>query len=195
MKKRTLLFICALAAVSAALAGPSSKRIKKMENKKRLETAVLAGGCFWGMEEILRAVPGVAETRVGYAGGTTENPKYEDVKGGGTGHAESIEIKFDPAKLAYGALLDMFFRMHDPTTPNRQGNDIGSQYRSAIFYSGPAQKAEAGAAVKRAQASGRWKRPVTTEITPLKTFWPAEDYHQDYLQKHKGGYTCHYIRD
>ena len=161
---------------------------------KNYETAVLAGGCFWGMEEIIRKTPGVMETLVGYTGGDFENPKYEDVKSGGTGHAESIEIKFDPAKLAYGELLDLFFKMHDPTTLNRQGNDIGSQYRSAVFYTTPAQKAEAESAVKRAQASGLWKRPITTQIVPFKKFWPAEEYHQKYLQNHPGGYTCHYLR-
>jgi methionine-S-sulfoxide reductase len=158
------------------------------------ETAVLAGGCFWGMEEILRKVPGVIETVVGYTGGGLENPKYEDVKSGETGHAEAIQVKFDPVRLSYGALLDLFFSMHDPTTPGRQGNDIGSQYRSAIFFSGQAQQKEAEAAVKRAQSSGLWRKPVVTEITPLKKFWPAEDSHQDYLEKHPGGYTCHYIR-
>ena len=159
------------------------------------ETAVLAGGCFWGMEEIIRKETGVLETRVGYTGGRTENPGYEQVKTGTTGHAESIEVKFDPAKLSYGALLDLFFKMHDPTTPNRQGNDIGSQYRSAIFWLTPGQKAEAEAAVKRAQASGRWKRPIATSVEKFAKFWPAEDYHQDYPQKHPGGYTCHYLRD
>ncbi|MBI4350037.1 MAG: peptide-methionine (S)-S-oxide reductase MsrA [Elusimicrobia bacterium] len=166
-----------------------------MNSKPELETATLAGGCFWGMEEILRALPGMAGAVVGYTGGKTENPKYEDVKTGATGHAESIELKFDPARLAYGAILDMFFKMHDPTTPDRQGNDVGAQYRSAIFYHGEAQKKEAEAAVERARASGRWKRPITTEIVPAARFWPAEEYHQDYLKKHPGGYTCHYIRD
>ncbi|HBE87720.1 MAG TPA: peptide-methionine (S)-S-oxide reductase [Elusimicrobia bacterium] len=162
---------------------------------EKTETAALAGGCFWGMEELVRALPGVLETRVGYAGGSLRNPSYEDVKTGRTGHAESIEVRFDPAALTYGALLDFFFKIHDPTTPNRQGNDIGTQYRSAIFCSSPEQKAEAEAAIKRASASGRWKRPVTTSVEPAGEFWPAEDYHQDYLRKNPGGYTCHYIRD
>ena len=165
-----------------------------MAGNETTAVAVLAGGCFWGMEEILRALPGVTGTVVGYCGGSLENPKYEDVKAGATGHAESIEIKFAPARLSYAALLDMFFKMHDPTTPNRQGGDVGSQYRSAIFYMDAAQRTEAEAAVKRAQASGLWKRPVTTEVVPFKKFWPAEDYHQAYLQKHPGGYTCHYVR-
>lgn len=166
-----------------------------MNAKTQLETAILAGGCFWGMEELLRALPGITETVVGYTGGKKDNPKYDEVKTGATGHAESIKIKFDPAKLSYGVILDMFFRMHDPTTRGRQGNDVGTQYRSAIFYRGEAQKKEAEAAVKRAQASGRWKKPITTEIVPAAKFWPAEDYHQDYLKKHPGGYTCHYVRD
>lgn len=193
MKKTAFILIACLAALLYA-AGPAA-RSKKMDTKPELETATLAGGCFWGVEEILRALPGVAGTMVGYTGGKTRNPKYEDVKTGTTGHAESIELKFDPAKISYGAILDMFFRMHDPTTPNRQGNDTGTQYRSAIFYHGEAQKKEAEAAVKRAQASGRWKRPITTELVPAAEFWPAEEYHQDYLKKHPGGYTCHYIRD
>lgn len=166
-----------------------------MEKGIKMETATLAGGCFWGVEEILRELPGVEDPVAGYAGGNTENPVYEQVKTGSTGHAESIQFRFDPARITYGAILDMFFRMHDPTTPNRQGNDIGTQYRSVIFYHDAAQKAEAEAAVKRAQASGRWKRPITTEIVPAGKFWPAEEYHQDYLKKHPGGYTCHYVRD
>jgi methionine-S-sulfoxide reductase len=191
--KKIFLF-CLCAALCPAYAGAPAKGKKKMEPVKT-ETATLAGGCFWGMQEILRALPGVIKTTVGYSGGKTEHPTYEQVKTGSTGHAETIQIEFDPAKLTYGAILDMFFRMHDPTTPNRQGNDIGSQYRSAIFFHGEAQKKEAEAAVKRAQASGRWKRPITTEVVPAGKFWPAEEYHQDYLKKHPGGYTCHYVRN
>ncbi len=193
MRRAAALLACA--ALALGFCGVQAKGKKKMDSKPKLETAVLAGGCFWGMEDILRALPGAAETTVGYAGGTLDNPRYDDVKTGRTGHAESIEIKFDPAKLAYGALLDMFFKMHDPTTPNRQGNDVGSQYRSAIFYLNPIQKNEAEAAIRRAQTSGRWKKPIATELVPFKKFWPAEDYHQDYLKKNPGGYTCHYIRD
>ena len=159
------------------------------------ETAILAGGCFWGMEGILREQPGVLDTEVGYTGGALANPTYADMKGGTTGHAESLRIEFDPTKTSYGALLDVFFQMHDPTTKNRQGNDLGSQYRSAIFFSTPAQKTEAEKAVKRAQESGRWKRPIVTEISPASSFWPAESYHQDYLEKNPNGYTCHYLRD
>lgn len=160
-----------------------------------VHTAILAGGCFWGMEDILRKEPGVVDTEVGYTGGTLENPTYPDMRTGRTGHAEAIRIQFRPAELPYGVLLDLFFRMHDPTTKNRQGNDVGSQYRSAIFYVDAAQQAEAEAAVARANQSGRWKKPVVTEITPAATFWLAEGYHQDYLEKNPGGYTCHWIRE
>jgi len=161
-----------------------------------LETTVLAGGCFWGMEDILRKVPGIIETEVGYAGGTTARPTYEDVKTGRTGHAESIRIVFDPKKISYEELLDKwFFRMHDPTTANRQGNDVGTQYRSAIFVSSEEQRKAAEAVKKRLNESGKWKRPIVTEIAKAGAFTPAEDYHQDYLEKHPGGYTCHYLRD
>lgn len=193
MSKAALVCLCA--ALLCAAACRRANEEGPMEKPDKTETATLAGGCFWGMQEILRALPGVLETAVGYTGGKTEKPVYEEVKTGATGHAESIEIIFDPAKLSYGALLDMFFKMHDPTTPGRQGNDIGTQYRSAIFFHGEAQEKEAKAAVKRAQASGLWKRPVATEVVPAGKFWPAEEYHQDYLKKHPGGYTCHYIRD
>jgi peptide methionine sulfoxide reductase msrA/msrB len=161
-----------------------------------LETAVLAGGCFWGMEEIIRKIPGVLETEVGYTGGTTAKPTYEDVHTGRTGHAEAIRITFDPAKLSYEDLLEKwFFRMHNPTTKNQQGNDIGSQYRSAIFVTSPAQRETAERVKKRVEASGKWRGPLTTEIADAGPFTLAEDYHQKYLQKHPGGYTCHYLRD
>jgi len=161
-----------------------------------LETVVLAGGCFWGMEDILRKVPGVLETEVGYAGGTSQHPNYEQVKTGKTGHAESIRITFDPKQLSFADLLEhWFFRMHDPTTTNRQGNDVGTQYRSAIFYGSEAQRQTAEAVKARVNASGKWKRPVVTEIVKEGEFTPAEDYHQDYLEKHPGGYTCHFLRD
>lgn len=159
------------------------------------EVAILAGGCFWGMEELLRQEPGVQNIEVGYTGGWLDNPRYEDTHDSKSGHAEAVRIEFDPKKLSYGALLDFFFRIHDPTTRNRQGNDVGTQYRSAIFYTSEAQKQEALKAVERAQKSGRWSRPITTEVTAATKWWPAEGYHQDYLQKHPGGYTCHYIRD
>ncbi|HKS24318.1 MAG TPA: peptide-methionine (S)-S-oxide reductase MsrA [Thermoanaerobaculia bacterium] len=156
------------------------------------ETATLAGGCFWGVEELIRKLPGVVDTSVGYAGGTLENPRYEDVKTGRTGHAETVEIVFDPEKISYDDILDFFFRLHDPTTKNRQGNDVGTQYRSAIFVHDEKQREAAKKAIERAQE--KWPRPITTEITDYTKFWPAEGYHQDYLQRYPHGYTCHYLR-
>jgi len=156
------------------------------------ETATLAGGCFWGVEELVRKLPGVVDTTVGYAGGTLDNPQYEDVKTGRTGHAESLQIVFDPAKISYDEILDFFFRLHDPTTANRQGNDIGTQYRSAIFYHDDAQRDAAKKAIERAQP--KWPRPIVTEVVPFTNFYEAEDYHQDYLQRKPNGYTCHYLR-
>ncbi|GEM_PF-18601 len=161
-----------------------------------LETAILAGGCFWGMEELLRKVPGVLQTEVGYAGGVTPSPTYEDVSRGNTGHAEAVRVVFDPQQLSFADLLEKwFFRMHDPTTKNRQHNDIGTQYRSAIFVNGPEQRRVAELAIQHAQASGRWKAPITTEIADAGPFTTAEEYHQDYLVKHPNGYNCHYLRD
>jgi peptide methionine sulfoxide reductase msrA/msrB len=159
------------------------------------ETAILAGGCFWGMEEILRKIPGVIKTTVGYSGGTTANPTYEEVCTGTTGHAESIQVEFDSTKLSYETLLDYFFRMHDPTTLNRQHNDVGTQYRSAIFYTSETQKKTAEAVKARWDKSGKFSRPITTEITAAGKFYSAEEYHQKYLVKHPGGYTCHVLRD
>lgn len=161
----------------------------------RTATAVLAGGCFWGMEDLLRKIPGVLETQVGYAGGFTANPTYATVKDGTTGHAESVQVVFDPSRISYAELLEKwFFRMHDPTTRNRQGNDMGSQYRSAIFVSSPEQRRVAQEAISKIDASKKWSRPIVTTIEEAGVFTPAEDYHQDYLEKHPGGYTCHYLR-
>ena len=159
------------------------------------ETAVLAGGCFWGMEEILRKIPGVLRTRVGYSGGTLADPTYEQVCTGNTGHAEAVEIVFDPSRLSYEALLDYFFRMHDPTTLNRQHNDVGSQYRSAIFHQNETQRIVAEKAKLRWDQSGKFARPVVTKISPSGKFYPAEDYHQKYLIRNPGGYNCHVLRD
>ena len=156
------------------------------------ETATLAGGCFWGVEELVRKLPGVVDTTVGYAGGTLDNPRYEDVKKGRTGHAESLQNVFDPSKISYDDILDFFFRLHDPTTANRQGNDIGTQYRSAIFYHDDAQRDAAQRAIQRAQP--KWPRPIVTEVVPFTNFYEAEDFHQDYLQRNPHGYTCHYVR-
>ena len=156
------------------------------------QKATLAGGCFWGVEELLRKLPGVVNTEVGYTGGTLEKPRYEDVKGGRTGHAESIEIEFDPSKISYDTILDHFFSLHDPTTSNRQGNDVGSQYRSVIFYHDDQQREAAQRAIVRAQE--HWPKPIVTEVVPASAFWRAEEYHQDYLQRLPRGYTCHYVR-
>ncbi|RZA04869.1 MAG: peptide-methionine (S)-S-oxide reductase [Proteobacteria bacterium] len=160
----------------------------------KLETATFAAGCFWGTEEMFRKIPGVTETKVGYAGGHKANPKYEETNDGSTGHTESVEIKYDPAKVSYEDLLNLFFKMHDPTTKDRQGNDAGSQYRSAIFTHGEKQKAAALAFKAKVDKSKAWKAPVVTEIAEAKTFWPAEDYHQKYLVKHPDGYDNHFVR-
>ena len=160
------------------------------------EVATLAGGCFWGMEGILEKIPGVVSTRVGYTGGTLPNAQYGDVHTGSTGHAESVEVTFDPAVLSYEELLEKyFFRMHDPTTLNRQGNDTGTQYRSAVFYHSEVQRRTAELVTARVDKSGRWKRPITTEITAAGPFYLAEEHHQKYLDKHPDGYTCHFLRD
>ncbi|MFH1263665.1 MAG: bifunctional methionine sulfoxide reductase B/A protein [Pseudomonadota bacterium] len=164
-----------------------------MMSEKKIETAILSGGCFWGVEDLLRKIPGVIDTEVGYTGGTLEQPSYEDVKTGRTGHAEAIRIHFDPSRISYAAILDHFFRLHDPTTLYRQGNDVGTQYRSAIFYLNSDQKKAAESARERAQQN--WKKEVVTEIVPAKPFYRAEEYHQDYLLKNPNGYTCHFYRD
>ena len=161
-----------------------------------LETIYLAGGCFWGMEEILRKIPGVRETQSGYTGGWLPNPKYDDTHDSKSGHAESVKVVFDPKTLSLEELLEKwFFRMHDPTTLNRQGNDTGSQYRSAIFTFNETQKTTAETVKARVNASGKWRRPVVTEIATASIWYSAEGYHQTYLVKNPGGYTCHFMRD
>ncbi len=163
---------------------------------RTVEVAVLAGGCFWGVEDILRAAPGVLVTEVGYTGGWQANPRYEDTHDGQSGHAEAVRVEFDPAILSYEELLERwFFRLHDPTTRNRQGNDVGTQYRSAIFPQNDEQRGIAERVVARVDASGRWARPVTTTIEPPGVWYSAEESRQDYLRKHPGGYSCHYLRD
>lgn len=146
------------------------------------------------MQDLIRKVPGVLRTRVGYTGGAFENPTYTDVKTGMTGHAEAIEIIFDPDKVSYEKLLKWFFQIHDPTTKDRQGNDIGTQYRSAIWYTDEEQAGVAKRVIAAVEASGRWPGVVVTEVVPVGAFWEAEDFHQDYLEKHPNGYTCHYAR-
>jgi len=158
------------------------------------QTAYLAGGCFWGMEELVRQIPGVLETEAGYTGGNTPDATYEQVHTGRTGHAESLKVVFDPKRLTYRHLLFEFFRMHDPTTRNRQGNDIGTQYRSAIFYVNEEQKRTAEEVIRTVESSGEWNARIVTEVAPFKEFYRAEEYHQKYLDKNPGGYTCHYIR-
>jgi peptide methionine sulfoxide reductase msrA/msrB len=161
-----------------------------------LETAILAGGCFWGMEDLLRQIPGVIETEAVYTGGKGGHPTYEDVHTGTTGNAEAVRIVFDPKKLSYADLLEKwFFRMHDPTTRNRQGNDVGTQYRSAIFVTSAEQRRVAEQVKARVGASGKWKNPIVTEIADAGPATRAEEYHQKYLVKNPGGYTCHFLRN
>ncbi|NHI91214.1 MAG: peptide-methionine (S)-S-oxide reductase [Candidatus Lokiarchaeota archaeon] len=154
------------------------------------KVATFAGGCFWGVEEAFLKVPGVLKTKVGYAGGTTENPTYKEVCSGITGHAEAIEIYFDPEKTDYEQLLEIFWIIHDPTQVNRQGNDVGTQYRSIIFYHDIEQQEKAKLSIKKLNLSGKYLKPIATELLPAQKFWPAEKYHQKYLQINSGGY-CH----
>lgn len=160
-----------------------------------MEEIVLAGGCFWGMEELFRKFEGVMNTEVGYTGGEADKARYDFVKTGRTGHAEALRIQFDSSKTNLESILKYFFRIHDPTTVNRQGNDIGTQYRSAIFYSDEKQKEIAKSVIQQLESAKIWKSEIVTQIEPLKSFTLAEDYHQDYLQKNPGGYTCHFERD
>jgi peptide-methionine (S)-S-oxide reductase len=154
------------------------------------QTAVLAGGCFWGMQALLRNLPGVISTRVGYAGGTTVDATY----GNHGDHAEAVEVVFDTQHLTYRDLLEYFFQIHDPTTKDRQGYDVGADYRSAIFYTTEQQRITAGQTIAKVNASGRWPGKVVTEVAPAGTFWEAEPEHQDYLERYPAGYTCHFAR-
>jgi peptide-methionine (S)-S-oxide reductase len=154
------------------------------------ERAVLAGGCFWGMQDLIRHQPGVVSTRVGYSGGDVPNATYRNH---GT-HAEAIEIVFDPTKTSYRTILEFFFQIHDPTTRNRQGNDIGASYRSAIYYTSPEQKRTAEDTIADVEASKLWPGKIVTEVAPVGPFWEAEPEHQDYLERYPNGYTCHYVR-
>jgi len=159
------------------------------------EIATLAGGCFWCLEAVYQEMEGVLRVESGYMGGTVENPTYEQVCTGRTGHAEVVQVTFDADEISYRDVLEVFFAIHDPTTRDRQGNDVGTQYRSAIFPQTPGQKATAERVIARVQASGKWRQPITTSIEPAGTWYSAEGYHQDYLRKHPGGYSCHYLRD
>jgi len=154
------------------------------------EIATFGAGCFWGIEAAFRRVPGVLDATVGYSGGRTENPSYQDVCTDATGHAEVVQVTFDPAKLSYEQLLDVFWTIHDPTQVNRQGPDYGKQYRTAIFFHSPEQEAAAKKSKQALEASGKLRRPVATEITPAGAFWRAEEYHQRYLEK-RGAASCH----
>ncbi len=148
-----------------------------------MEKATFAAGCFWGVEAAFRQIEGVTATRVGYTGGDFKNPTYKDVCSGTTGHAEAVEVEYDPSKVTYEELLKVFWENHDPTTLNRQGPDVGTQYRSAVFFLTPEQEAAAKASKEKLQKNGRYKRPIVTEINPALEFYPAEDYHQQYLEK------------
>lgn len=159
-------------------------------NDTNLQTATFGAGCFWGVEELYRKTPGVVETAVGYMGGNLENPTYEDVCDDSTGHAEVVQVKYDPEKVSYDDLLKLFWENHNPTTANQQGPDFGSQYRSVIFYHTPEQKAAAEASKEALQGSRRYERPIVTEIVPAAPFYRAEEYHQQYLAK-RGLNTCH----
>jgi peptide-methionine (S)-S-oxide reductase len=161
-----------------------------METDMKKERAVLAGGCFWGMQDLIRKLPGVLSTRVGYTGGDVKNATYRNH---GT-HAEGIEIYFDPVRINFRRILEYFFQIHDPTTPKRQGNDIGMSYRSAIYYTTEAQRLEALKTIEDVNASGLWPGRVVTEVEAAKDFWEAEPEHQDYLEKYPNGYTCHFPR-
>lgn len=153
------------------------------------KNAYIAGGCFWGLEELVRTQPGVRATEAGYTGGENENPTYENHPG----HAEALEVTYDPEVTSFKQILDFFFQIHNPTTLNRQGNDIGTSYRSAIFYQDEEEERIAREMIDIVNASGRWKDPVVTTLEPFRAFYKAEEYHQDYLQKNPGGYTCHAI--
>lgn len=183
-----------LIAICFGLNFGSHPAIAEPLGKIKTETATFAAGCFWGTEEFFRNIPGVVKTQAGFTGGIVDNPKYEETHDGHTKHAESVNIEFDPTRISYEKLLDFFFKMHDPTVLNKQGSDVGNQYRSAIFYHGEKQKKMATDFKAKVEKSGAWNAPIVTEVTEAKKFWPAEDYHQKYLVKHPGGYDNHYLR-
>jgi peptide methionine sulfoxide reductase msrA/msrB len=186
---------------SAGSKTESRTEIRNKENssgdscESSVGTAVLAGGCFWGVEEIIRTFPGVLDVEAGYTGGRLANPEYSAVSTDSTGHAEAVKITYDPSKTSYEAIVRFFFKLHDPTTKNRQGNDIGTRYRSAIFVKSDKEREIAEKVIQDVSQSGKWKNPVVTTIEDAGAWWKAEEYHQDYLQKHPGGYTCHYLRE
>ena len=165
-----------------------------MHDKKNRDYIVLAGGCFWGMEDLFRTFDGVIDTQVGYTGGSTDNPTYNDVKTGRSGHAESVKITFDTNKTNLTEILRFFFKIHDPTTSNRQGNDIGTQYRSTVFVRDELQAETVTKVINEVNKLGRFNKSVATTVEREKKFYDAEDFHQDYLKKHPGGYSCHFVR-
>jgi len=194
----SLLSLCAAWSVGCEPAKPARPKVVKppIDPGGPREVAIVAGGCFWGMENVMRDAPGVVSIEVGYAGGRSPKVSYEEVSGGDTGHAESVRIVFDPHQISYEDLLvHWFFRGHDPTTVDRQNNDVGTQYRSEIFTTSDAQRTQAEAAKARVDKSGKWKRPIVTRIEPATTWVRAEEYHQDYLIKNPGGYNDHWLRD
>jgi len=180
----------------AATSAPPQIAKPAIDPRGPREVAILAGGCFWGMEKVMRQAPGVVSVEVGYAGGKSTQVSYEDVSGGDTGHAESVRIVFDPHQISYADLLThWYFRGHDPTTLDRQNNDVGTQYRSEIFATTDDQRKIAETVKARVDKTGKWKRPIVTRIEPATTWVRAEDYHQDYLIKHPNGYDDHWLRD
>ncbi|NIA69978.1 bifunctional methionine sulfoxide reductase B/A protein [Pelagibius litoralis] len=183
-----------LAELEAAGYGAYRDHIDPPESQSSQAKTVLAGGCFWGMQDLFRKLPGVLATRVGYTGGDLDNPGYRDITTGTTGHAEALEITYDPARVNYEDLLGFFFQIHDPTTTNRQGNDIGTQYRSAIFVNSDEEAATVAKVIAAVDASGLWPGRVVTEVVKAQPFYEAEPEHQDYLQRFPQGYTCHFIR-
>jgi peptide-methionine (S)-S-oxide reductase len=191
--KIKFFFVCWLTQIFFCFNGNAKSKIKAY-NVKQVEVAYLAGGCFWGMEELLRTLPGVEDTEVGYMGGVLKNATYIQVKTGKTNHAETVKVVFFPSQLKYEELLLKFFKIHDPTSSNRQGNDEGTQYRSVIFFTSEKQKETAEKIKNRVEQSKAWKDPIVTQIIEAKEFWKAEEYHQDYLQKNVDGYTCHFER-
>jgi methionine-S-sulfoxide reductase len=195
LRALSLLAVLGMGCESTSSALPSSARLA-IDPAGPREVAIVAGGCFWGMEKVMRQAPGVVSVEVGYAGGASAHVTYEEVSDGNTGHAEAVRIVFDPNQISYEALLThWFFRGHDPTTPNRQNNDIGTQYRSAIFPTSDAQRRTAQAVEARVDRSGKWGHPVVTRIEPATTWVRAEGYHQDYLIKHPDGYNDHWLRE
>jgi len=204
MRSKSVILYCSLTA--ALLLWLAAERAYKTENAimrndaaaqdstAKMETAVFGGGCFWGVEHLFGRVPGVVRTKAGFMGGTVANPNYKRVCGGDTNHAEVVSLQYDPAKITYRKLAEFFFEIHDPTTPNRQGPDAGTQYRSVIFYCSDAQKQVAQEIIEQLDKSGKFKRHIVTQIVPTSQFWPAEEYHQKYFQKNPDKASCHFYQ-